>query len=151
MNTERQKGEPYQRLLFPELLEDSRHDTASDGRPGAGMSEESQAFTASDPARALTERPMEEVCHPDNLNAAYRRVKANKGAPGVDGMAIADLPSWIGEHKQELLAALLDGSYQPQPVRGVQIPKPGGGGRRQLGIPTVIDRLVQQAILQVLN
>jgi len=66
-------------------------------------------------------------------------------------MPIADLPSWIAAHKQELIDSLLDGSYQPQPVRGVQIPKPGGGGMRQLGIPTVIDRLVQQAILQVLD
>jgi RNA-directed DNA polymerase len=93
---------------------------------------------------------MEEVCQPDNLNAAYRRVKANKGAPGVDGMTIDDLSSWIAEHKQGLIDSLLDGSYQPRPVRGVQIPKPGGGVR-QLGIPTVIDRLVQQAILQVLE
>jgi len=93
---------------------------------------------------------MEEVCQPDNLNQAYRRVKANQGAPGVDGMTIDDLPNWIAAHKQEFIAALLDGSYRPQPVRGVQIPKPGGGVR-QLGIPTVVDRLVQQAILQVLE
>lgn len=151
MDVERQQGGPYQRLLFPELEEGSCHDTAGDSRPEAGVPEESQTFTASDPARALTERLMEEVCHPDNLNQAYRQVKANKGAPGVDGMTIAGLPAWVAEHKQELIASLLDGSYQPQPVRGVQIPKPGGGGMRQLGIPTVIDRLVQQAILQVLN
>ncbi|ODT98152.1 MAG: group II intron reverse transcriptase/maturase [Planctomycetes bacterium SCN 63-9] len=93
---------------------------------------------------------MEEVCRAENLNRAYRRVKANKGAPGVDGMTIAQLRPRIAEHKEELIAALLDGSYRPQPVRGVQIPKPGGGVR-QLGIPTVIDRLVQQAILQVLE
>ena len=77
-------------------------------------------------------------------------MKANKGAPGVDGMTVDELRAWIAEHKQELIASLLDGSYQPQPVRGVQIPKPGGG-MRQLGIPTVVDRLVQQAILQVLE
>jgi RNA-directed DNA polymerase len=151
MDAERQQGGSYQRLLFPELSQDSRHDTPGDGRPQAEVPEESQTSTASDPARALTERLMEEVCQPDNLNQAYRRVKANKGAPGVDGMTIDDLSSWIAEHKQEFIDSLLDGSYQPQPVRGVQIPKPGGGGVRQLGIPTVIDRLVQQAILQVLN
>jgi RNA-directed DNA polymerase len=77
---------------------------------------------------------MEEVCHPDNLNRAYRRVKANKGAPGADGMTIDDLPSWIAAHKQELIGSLQDGSYEPQPVRGVEIPK-AGGGMRQLGIP----------------
>ena len=77
---------------------------------------------------------MEEVCRPENLNRAYRRVKANKGAPGVDGMTIGKLRSWIATHKEGLIATLLGGSYRPQVVRGVQIPKPGGGVR-QLGIP----------------
>ena len=80
--------------------------------------EEPQTPTASDPARALTERLMEEVCQPDNLNQAYRRVKANKGAPGVDGMTVGDLLPWIVAHRQELVRSLLDGSYAPQPVRG---------------------------------
>jgi len=93
---------------------------------------------------------MEWVCQPANLNRAYTRVKANKGAPGVNGMTVGQLAEWIRRHKQELIASLLDGSYQPQPVRGVQIPKPGGG-MRQLGIPAVVDRLIQQAILQVLE
>jgi RNA-directed DNA polymerase len=93
---------------------------------------------------------MEEVVDRDNLNQAYRQVKANRGAAGVDGMTIAAAAKWIADHKESLIASLLGGSYQPQPVRGVQIPKPGGGVR-QLGIPTVIDRLVQQAILQVLQ
>ncbi len=93
---------------------------------------------------------MERVCDRSNLNEAYKRVKANKGAPGIDGMTVADMREWISTHKDELIASLLDGSYQPQPVRGAQIPK-SGGGVRQLGIPTVIDRLVQQAILQVLT
>jgi RNA-directed DNA polymerase len=93
---------------------------------------------------------MEEVCQRDNLNQAYRRVKSNKGAPGVDGMTIHDLGPWIKQHKEELMASLLDGSYRPQPVRRADIPKLGGG-MRQLGIPTVVDRLVQQAILQVLE
>ena len=66
-------------------------------------------------------------------------------------MTIDQMRDWIAEYKETLIASLLDGSYQPQPVRGVQIPKPGGKGMRQLGIPTVIDRLVQQAILQVLD
>jgi RNA-directed DNA polymerase len=93
---------------------------------------------------------MEQVCAPANLNRAYTRVKANKGAPGTNGMTVGQLAGWIRQHEQELIAALLDGSYQPQPVRGVQIPKPGGG-MRQLGIPVVVDRLVQQAMLQVLE
>jgi RNA-directed DNA polymerase len=112
---------------------------------------ELQPSTAKARQRALTAHLMEQVCEPANLNRAYARVKANKGAPGVDGMTIGQLGGWIRQHKQELIASLLDGSYQPQPVRGVQIPKPGGKGMRQLGIPTVVDRLVQQALLQVLE
>jgi RNA-directed DNA polymerase len=93
---------------------------------------------------------MEEVCRRDNLNRAYERVKSNRGAPGVDGMTVDELCDWLAEHKEELIASLLDGTYQPKPVRGAEIPKPGGG-KRKLGIPTVVDRLVQQAILQVLE
>ena len=70
----------------------------------------------------------------DNLNQAYRRVKSNKGAPGVDGMTLRDLGPWIKQYKEELIASLTEGSYQPQPVRRVDIPKPGGG-MRQLGKP----------------
>jgi len=150
MGTERQPGRSYQRSLFEESAEGLRHGTTGDGGTGAGVSEESQLSTASDPARALTERLLEEVCQPDNLNRAYERVKANRGAPGVDGMTVDELLPWLAEHKQEFLSSLLDGSYRPQPVRGVPIPKPGGGVR-QLGIPTVIDRFVQQAFLQVLD
>jgi RNA-directed DNA polymerase len=112
---------------------------------------ESQPLTAKARQRALTARLMEQVCAPANLNRAYARVKANKGSPGVDGLTVGQLGGWIKRHKQTLVASLLDGSYQPQPVRGVQIPKPGGNGMRQLGIPTVVDRLVQQAMLQVLE
>jgi RNA-directed DNA polymerase len=109
------------------------------------------ASTAKARQRALTAHLMEQVCEPANLNRAYARVKANQGASGIDGMTIGQLGGWIRQHKQQLIASLLDGSYQPQPVRGVQIPKPGGKGMRQLGIPTVVDRLVQQAMLQVLE
>jgi RNA-directed DNA polymerase len=93
---------------------------------------------------------MEQVVAPDNLNRAYQRVVANKGSPGPDGMTVGQLGNWARQHKQEFIGSLLTGSYQPTPVRGVKIPKPGGG-QRQLGIPTVKDRLVQQAILQVLT
>ena len=84
------------------------------------------------------------------MNRAYRKVKANKGAAGVDGISIEMLPTYIREHKEEFLVELLDGSYQPDLVRGVEIPKPDGS-KRQLGIPTVLDRVIQQAILQVLE
>jgi RNA-directed DNA polymerase len=150
MDAERQRGGLYQRLLFEEPAESPRHGEGSEGGTRPSPREEQQAFAATGPARALTEHLMEEVADRENLNRAYRRVKANQGAPGVDGVTIAAAADWIAEHKEELIASLTDGSYQPQPVRGVQIPKPGGG-MRQLGIPTVIDRLVQQAVLQVLE
>ena len=93
MGAERQQGRPYQRLLFPEWKEGLRHDDSGEGGTGPGTFEEEQTPTALDPARASTERLMEEVCQLDNLNQAYRRVKANKGAPGVDGMTIDELPT----------------------------------------------------------
>ena len=99
----------------------------------------------------LTNQLMERICEPANLNQAYKRVKANKGAPGVDGMTVEDLRPWIAAHKASLIESLLTGQYQPKPVRGVEIPKPGNKGMRQLAIPCAVDRLVQQAIHQVLE
>jgi RNA-directed DNA polymerase len=109
-----------------------------------------QAFAVFDHQRALTVSLMEQVCDPKNLLRAYRRVRSNKGKPGVDGMTVHELADWLRENTAALTASLLDGTYRPQPVRGVSIPKPGGG-QRQLGIPVVVDRLIQQAILQVLD
>ena len=83
------------------------------------------------------------------LNRAYKRVKANKGASGVDVMTIDEALSWLKEHKDELLKQIRDGIYKPSPVRRVEIPKDNGGVRKH-GIPTVIDRIIQQAIAQVL-
>jgi RNA-directed DNA polymerase len=94
---------------------------------------------------------MEEICERGNLNRAYKRVKANKGAAGVDGMTVEDLFDWIAQNKDALRASLLNGQYHPKPVLGIEIPKPGNKGKRQLGIPTVIDRVIQQAIHQVLE
>jgi RNA-directed DNA polymerase len=86
------------------------------------------------------------------LNRAYKRVKANKGSAGVDGMTVDDLFDWIAEHKESLIESLKAGTYKPSPVLGVEIPKPGKNKEvRLLGIPCVVDRLVQQAILQVLE
>ena len=85
----------------------------------------------------------------DNLNRAYKRVKANKGAPGVDGMTIEAALPWLREHNHELTERIRRGKYTPSPVRRVEIPKPDGG-MRKLGIPTVIDRIIQQAMLQQL-
>lgn len=85
----------------------------------------------------------------DNLNRAYKRVKANKGAPGVDGMTIEEVPPWRKEHNHELVERIRKGKYSPSPVRRVEIPKPDGG-MRKLGIPTVVDRIIGQAMAQQL-
>ena len=90
---------------------------------------------------------LEKILNKDNLNRAYKRVKANKGAPGVDGMTIDDALPWLKEHNRELVERIRSGHYTPSPVRRKEIPKPDGGVRK-LGIPTVIDRIIQQAMAQ---
>lgn len=94
---------------------------------------------------------MERVLERDNVKRAWARVKSNKGAPGSDGMTLEDFPAYAREHWSEIRQSLLDGSYQPRPVRRVVIPKPQGKGERKLGVPCVVDRVIQQAILQVLS
>src|SRR5436305_2107395 len=99
---------------------------------------------------ALTDQLMEEVCNRENLVRAWQRVRGNKGAPGVDGMTIDDAKSYLREHWLDIRSQLLAGTYRPQPVKRVEIPKPDGGVRK-LGVPCVVDRLIQQALLQVLQ
>ncbi len=99
---------------------------------------------------AITEQLMEEVCERENCKQALKRVKANKGSAGVDGMTVQQLPAFLKEHWPAIREQLLSGTYKPQPVRRVEIPKPDGGVRK-LGIPTVLDRFVQQAVMQVLQ
>ena len=111
--------------------------------------------TESRMVKGVTENPataslMEEVCDERNLKKALQRVKANRGAPGVDGMTVEEVEEYFGQHQAQLREQLLSGTYQPQPVRRVEIPKPEGGVRK-LGIPTALDRLVQQALLEVLQ
>ena len=93
---------------------------------------------------------LERILNRENLNRAYKRVRANKGAPGIDGMTVEEALPWLREHREELLESIRAGKYKPQPVRRKEIPK-REGGKRQLGIPTVIDRIVQQAIAQQLT
>ena len=95
-------------------------------------------------------RLLEEILYKDNLNRAYKRVKANKGAAGIDGMTVEEALPYLREHQQELTDRIYKGKYTPSPVRRVGIPKPDGGVRK-LGIPTVIDRTIQQAIAQRLT
>jgi RNA-directed DNA polymerase len=94
---------------------------------------------------------MEAVVGRENMWSALKRVESNKGAPGVDGMRVSEFRAWLTEHWPRVREELLDDRYLPSPVRKVEIPKPGGKGMRQLGIPTVLDRLIQQALLQVLQ
>jgi RNA-directed DNA polymerase len=94
---------------------------------------------------------MEAVVERENMKAALQRVRSNKGAPGVDGMTVDDLVPFLREQWPRIKEELLGGRYRPHPVRGVEIPKPGGKGVRQLGIPTALDRLIQQALHQVLS
>ncbi|EAP3285220.1 group II intron reverse transcriptase/maturase [Salmonella enterica] len=93
---------------------------------------------------------IEAILSPENLKQALKKVKANKGAAGVDGVSVSELPEYLKHQWPELRSQLREGRYRPQPVRRVDIPKPGGG-TRQLGIPTVVDRFIQQAMMQVLQ
>ena len=116
--------------------------------PGEG----SQTHTVCDEnAGDETTMLMEEVLRKENLMRAYKRVKSNKGAAGVDGMGVEELMPYCREHWETIKEQILEGTYEPRPVKRVEIPKPGGKGTRMLGIPVVLDRLIQQAILQVLT
>jgi RNA-directed DNA polymerase len=100
---------------------------------------------------ANSTRLMEEVCERENLLEALRRVKGNKGSAGIDGMTVGQLNGYLKEHWLTIREQLLNGTYKPQPVRRVEIEKPDGGGMRKLGIPTTLDRFLQQAVMQVLQ
>ena len=118
-----------------------------------GVEHKEYAEACSTEVREVVERNgadlLGKVLDRENLNKAYKRVKANKGASGVDGMTVNEALPWLKEHRDELLASIRNGKYKPSPVRRVEIPKDNGGVRK-LGIPTVIDRIIQQAIAQVL-
>jgi RNA-directed DNA polymerase len=143
MNDKRQNNQLQMLLAF---TEEGRSEAPRAPREGT------ESFTAN----CATESPagskqlMEEVCERENCLRALRRVKANKGSPGIDGMEVAELPGYLKQHWPALREQLLSGSYQPQAVRRVEIAKPDGG-MRKLGIPTVLDRFIQQAVMQVLQ
>jgi RNA-directed DNA polymerase len=122
-----------------------------DAREAGRAGTESSEATNGPESPARTDRLMEEVCERENLKEALRRVKANKGSAGVDGMTVGDISDYLKQHWPAIRARLLNGTYEPQPVRRVEIRKPDGGGMRKLGIPTVLDRFIQQAVMQVLQ
>lgn len=122
------------------------------GEAPKGLREGTETLTAKrvDESPAIGEGLMEKICEQENCKQALKRVKANKGSPGVDGMTVQQLPEYLKEQWPAIREQLLNGTYKPQPVKRVEIPKPDGGVRK-LGIPTVLDRFIQQAVMQVLQ
>src|SRR6266436_3321493 len=118
----------------------------------AGREDIESLSVASEPVhQANTSRIMEEICERANLKEALRQVRGNKGSAGVDRMTVDQLGDYLKQHWPVIREQLLNGTYEPKPVRRVEIPKPDGGGVRKLGIPTVLDRFIQQAVMQVLQ
>ncbi len=126
------------------------HETIGEGVTGADVIEGHQTSLTLKEDRHLTEDLMEKICSKSNLRLAYKQVKRNKGAAGIDGMTTDAMHAHFKTHIDELIRSLLNGSYKPQDVLGVKIPK-ADGGSRLLGIPTVVDRVIQQAIAQILG
>ena len=122
-----------------------RDSTECEGYAGA----QSAVQPGNEETAGRSQNLVEAILYRDNLNRAYKRVKANKGAPGVDGMTVEEALPWLKEHGKEMSEAIRSGKYKPTAVRRKEIPKPDGGVRK-LGIPTVKDRIVQQAIAQQL-
>jgi len=145
MSGQRQKNRPEQGVLaFPA---ESRSDAPNVVERGT----ETPMAKRKSESLAGTERLMEEVCELENCKQALQRVKANKGSPGVNGMTVDELPDYLKQHELGIGEQLRNGTYQPKPVKRVEIPKPDGNGVRKLGIPCVLDRFIQQAVLQVLQ
>jgi len=140
MSDKRQKNQ-----LVLALAERDRSETPKATQEGT----ESLTAKCETESSARQEQLMEEVCKRENCWQAYKRVKANKGSPGIDGMKVGDLSGYLKQHWPTIREQLLKGTYRPQPVRRVEMPKPDGGVRK-LGIPTVMDRLIQQAVMQYL-
>jgi RNA-directed DNA polymerase len=141
MDDKRQKNQ-----LVLAFMEEDRGEAPNGLRGGT----ESSGGKRGTESPAIAEQLMEEVCGRENCKQALKRVKANKGSAGVDGMTVQQLPEHLKQHWPTIREQLLNGTYKPQPVRRVEIPKPDGGVRK-LGIPTVLDRFVQQAVMQVLQ
>ena len=141
MSDKRQKNQLV--LAFTEM---SRSEAPRDSEEGT----ESLMAKRDDESLAGSEQLMEEVCEWENCKQALARVKSNKGSAGIDGMTVGQLPDYLKQHWPTIREQLLSGSYKPQAVKRVEIPKPDGG-MRKLGIPTVLDRFIQQAVMQVLQ
>jgi len=149
---ERQQQIAYQLDLFMEQQGNAIGHFQMSGGVSEGSEEAVLQVTgAGKQERALTDDLMQHVCSSDNIRNAYKQVKQNDGSPGVDHQDIRSFGEWYITFGDDLRKELLTGKYKPDPVKSVEIPKPDGKGKRQLGIPTVRDRVIQQAICQVLN
>src|SRR5712672_3153007 len=137
MSDKRQKTRPEQLGLA--LPTAGRSEAPKAGGQGTEALMANRAYESP----ADTERLMEEVCERENCQQALKRVKANKGSPGVDGMTVHDLPDYLKQQWPEIREQLLSGIYKPHPVKRVEIDKPDGSGVRKLGVPTVLDRFIQ--------
>jgi RNA-directed DNA polymerase len=129
---------------------DLGRDATGEARSAPSQEAEACAVRASLERPAVAGPSMEAVVERENLRKALAQVKRNKGAAGIDGMSVGDLPTYLKEHWPAIRVQLLEGTYKPHPVRRVEIPK-ASGGMRLLGIPTVLDRFIQQAVMQVLQ
>jgi RNA-directed DNA polymerase len=125
-------------------------DATGEARSAAAEETEARAARTDIESRVAVGPSMEAIVERNNLRRALAQVRSNKGAAGIDGMTFENLAPYLKEHWPTIRTQLLDGSYRPQPVRRVEIPK-ASGGKRPLGIPTVLDRLIQQAVMQVLQ
>jgi RNA-directed DNA polymerase len=141
VRTRRQKIQPE--LAFPPTA-------TGEARSGGAAGTEARAANAATERQAALGPSMEAIVERDNLRKALAQVRRNKGAPGIDGMSVDDLAIHLKDHWPAIKAQLLAGTYKPSPVRRVEIPK-ASGGQRPLGIPTVLDRFIQQAVMQVLR
>ncbi len=141
MSDKRQKNQ-----LVLAFAETSKSEAPRDSGEGT------EALMAKREAESMADREqlMEEVCERKNCQQALARVKSNKGSAGIDGMTVEQLPDYLKKHWPTIREQLLSGTYKPQAVKRVEIPKPDGG-MRKLGIPTVLDRFIQQAVMQVLQ
>jgi len=142
--------DPQLRLAFAPGVAGEAQDAAGGRVESLFSPREDQSPTNPVTGEAWPPSVMREVLEPENLKAALARVQANKGKPGIDGMTVEQLPGYLRVHWPRIKQQLLAGTYKPQPVKRVEIPKPDGGVRK-LGIPTVVDRLIQQAVQQVLS
>jgi RNA-directed DNA polymerase len=146
MSSTRQKTQSQQDQLLLAFAQESRSESPMAGEEGTVL----PAADSQTESPTSSDRLMESICDPANLTKAMAKVIANGGAPGVDGMRVTQLGKYFERHRDRIVRELLTGTYRPQPVRRVEIPKPDGGVRK-LGIPTAVDRLIQQATLQVLS